>query len=115
MNNSENNVQQNENNTNNNNKELKLNNEIQTNISIPIPNYYDSSNKNEEQSEILLIKVLSELNSNSKNNILNYLSIKELIELSVVNRAMKLILDKYYPIRLIIEYDDIKNIESKNI
>ena len=54
-------------------------NEIQTNISIPIPNYYDSSNKNEEQSEILLIKVLSELNSNSKNNILNYLSIKELL------------------------------------
>ena len=115
MNNSENNVQQNENNTNNNNIELKLNNEIQTNISIPIPNYYDSSNQNEEQSEILLIKVLSELNSNSKNNILNYLSIKELIELSVVNRAMKLILDKYYPIRLIIEYDDIKNFESKNI
>ena len=115
MNKPENNVQQNENNTNNNNIEINLNNGIQTNISIPIANYYDSSNQNEKQSDILLIKVLSELNSNSKNNILDYLSLTELIGLNVLNRAMKLIIEKYYPNRLIIEYNDIKNFESKNI
>ena len=115
MNISENVGKQNENNNNKDKSELNSNYEIPTNSSIPLINYYDSINKNEKPSEILFIKILNELNSNSSNNILNYLSIKELVVLSVVNRSIKAITENYFPIRLKIEYNDIKNFESKNI
>ena len=115
MNNSENIIKKNENNTNSNNKELYLNNEIKTNISLPLINIHDSINQNENQSENLFINILTELNSNFGNHILNYLSIKELITLSLVNQSVKSIIEKYYQKRLEIEYNDIKNFESKNI
>ena len=46
--------------------------------------------------------------------ILNYLKIPELFLISGTNRKVRQIINKYYIIRLKIEYNDIKNFEKKN-
>ena len=58
-----------------------------------------------------LFQILLEANTSS---ILNYLLIPELSKLSGVNQRIKLIIQKYYPLRLKIQYDDIKNFEKEN-
>ena len=106
MNKPKNEINEKENIINNNSLELNMNNEIKVDISSNNSNNWDSLKNDLKQPENLFIKVLSELNSNSSNIILNYLSIKELINLTGVNHSTKLLLEKYFPLRLKIEYDD---------
>ena len=68
-----------------------------------------------ENLEIKFINILSELNNNNNNNIFNYLQLKDLILLSEASKAIKSLIEKYYPIRLKIEYNVIKNFEIKNV
>ena len=114
MNISKNEVNESENNINNNN-ELSINNNIKTNILDSEEIYFSSLVQTEKNIEIKFFKVLSELNSKASNNILNYLQIKDLILLTEISSKIKSIIEKYYPIRLKIEYNDIKNFEAKNI
>ena len=46
--------------------------------------------------------------------ILNYLITSELSILRGTNKSIKLLIEKYYPIRLKIQYEDIKNFENSN-
>ena len=98
----------------NNQIELKQDNNIQTNIQISEENYKPSIIPQPEKLEPLLIKILNESNSNNDITILDYLQLKELIQLSVLNHSIKSIIEKYYPLRLKFEYNKIKNFESKN-
>ena len=103
MNNSKNDEKSNE--VTDNQIEFKTDNDIQTTEPII-----------EQKYQSLLIKVLSELNSNNGINILHYLQIKELIQLTNICHSLKSIIEeKYFPLRLKIDYDKIKNFESKNI
>ena len=115
MNKQNNEMNNKENNINNNSIELHVNSELKINISSNNSNYLNSSKKDENNTKPIFIKVLSELNQKSPNIILNYLSIKELIILSGVSHSIKSLIEKYFPLRLKIEYDDIKNFELKNI
>ena len=95
----------------NNNIESTMKEHNESNISIHIMNYNLLSSQELEKKESFLIKILKEINSN---NILNYLSLKELIIFSVTCKSIKSIIEKYNLSRLKTEYNDIKNYEEKN-
>ena len=90
---------------------------ISSNIEYQIPNdsrvnnsFYNGDISNPEQ-----IYSNSFLNTLIENNtLLNYLLIPELSLLSNTCKTVKIIVDRYYPLRLKIQYDDIKNFEKKN-
>ena len=90
---------------------------ISSNIEYQIPNdsrvnntYYNEDISNPEQIYSNLF-----LNALLENNILlNYLIIPELSLLSSTCKTVKIIVDRYYPSRLKIQYDDIKNFEKKS-
>ena len=96
---------------NNNSFELNIENNTEINISKPITKCLPSLNEI-EKTEPLFVKVLKEPN---QNNVLNYLQIKELFLLSGVCQSIRAIIEKYYILRLRIEYRDIQNFEEKNI
>ena len=88
------------------NIEYQVPNDSRPNISFP---YGDISSPEQKYSD-LFTKIL-DLNSPL---ILNYLLIPELSILSSTNRTIKYIIEKYYSLRLKIEYEDIRNFEIIN-
>ena len=90
---------------------------ISSNIEYQLPNdsrvinsFYNGDISNPEQIySNLFLNVLIE-----NNTLLNYLLIPELSLLSSTCKTVKVIIDRYYPIRLKIQYDDIKIFEKKN-
>ena len=89
-----------------------LNNQLELNSD---NNIHSNSENIEEKSQSLLIKVLAEEDFNNDINILHYLQIKELIQLSTICQSLKSILEKYFLVRLKLDYNKIKNIETKNV
>ena len=89
-----------------------LNNQLELNSD---NNIHSNSENIEEKSQSLLIKVLAEEDFNNDINILHYLQVKELIQLSTICQSLKSILEKYFPVRLKLDYNKIKNIETKNV
>ena len=88
------------------NIEYQVPNDSRPNISFP---YGDISSPEQKYSD--LFTQILDLNSPL---ILNYLLIPELSILSSTNRTIKYIIEKYYSLRLKIEYEDIRNFEIIN-
>ena len=101
---------------NNSKYEEKTNDNLNNQLELNSDNNIHSNSENiEEKSQSLLIKVLTEEDFNNDINILHYLQIKELIQLSTICQSLKSILEKYFPVRLKLDYNKIKNIETKNV
>ena len=88
------------------NTEYQLPNNARTNISFP----YGNISSPEQNILFLFFKILEE----NTPAILNYLLIPELSLLRRTCKRIKIIIEQYYPLRLKIQYDDIKNFERKN-
>ena len=101
-----------------------MNNHQYTNISSNID--YQLPNDNRSEIELFALKgnilspemkisfLFQNILDYKTSQILNYLKIPELFLLSGINRNVRQIINKYYIIRLNIEYNDIKNFEKKN-
>ena len=90
---------------------------ISSNIEYQIPNESRVNNSVYNGDISIPEQIYSNLFLNAlieNNNLLNYLLIPELSILSVTCKTVKIIVDRYYPLRLKIQYDDIKNFEKKN-
>ena len=88
------------------NIEYQIPNSYRTNISFP----YGDITSPEQKIALLFQNVLEE----NASQILNYLILSDLSLLRGANQKIKIIIDKYYSLRLTIQYNDIKNFENKN-